>query len=65
MNVNFPCNNLAELRHVAGQAHLGQLKPSFEDVTTSPLLSDQPSVRLVGMGAMGKMYVQRLSDAGW
>ena len=35
------------------------------DVTTSSLLSDQPTIGLIGMGAMGKMYAQRLSDAGW
>ena len=35
------------------------------NVTTSSPLSDQPIIGLIGMGAMGKMYANRLSDAGW
>jgi prephenate dehydrogenase (NADP+) len=35
------------------------------NVTTSSLLNDQPAIGLIGMGAMGKMYANRLSDAGW
>ena len=35
------------------------------DVSTSSPLSDQPTIGLIGMGAMGKMYAKRLSDAGW
>lgn len=34
-------------------------------VTTSSLLRDQPTIGLIGMGAMGRMYANRLSDAGW
>ena len=35
------------------------------NVTTSSPLNDQPTIGLIGMGAMGKMYANRLSDAGW
>lgn len=34
-------------------------------VTTSSPLSDQPTIGLIGMGDMGRMYANRLSDAGW
>lgn len=28
-------------------------------------MADQPSIGLIGMGAMGKMYAKLLSKAGW
>jgi prephenate dehydrogenase (NADP+) len=34
-------------------------------VTPHSPLADQPTIGLIGMGAMGKMYAKLLSDAGW
>jgi hypothetical protein len=38
------------------------LSPS---VTPSSLTESQPTIGLIGMGAMGRMYAQRLGAAGW
>ncbi|KAI9513478.1 prephenate dehydrogenase [Russula earlei] len=35
------------------------------DVTPAAPADEQPSIGLIGMGAMGKMYAKCLSDAGW
>jgi len=34
-------------------------------VTPDRPLSEQPAIGLIGMGAMGTMYANRLSSAGW
>ncbi|KAG6374619.1 hypothetical protein JVT61DRAFT_3981 [Boletus reticuloceps] len=35
------------------------------DVTPSHPLDQQPTIGLIGMGAMGTMYARHLADAGW
>ncbi|KAF8142155.1 hypothetical protein EV363DRAFT_1249364 [Boletus edulis] len=35
------------------------------DVTPSHPLDQQPTIGLIGMGAMGTMYAKHLADAGW
>jgi prephenate dehydrogenase (NADP+) len=35
------------------------------DVTPDLPIADQPTIGLIGMGAMGRMYAKHLSDAGW
>ncbi|KDQ18834.1 hypothetical protein BOTBODRAFT_153720 [Botryobasidium botryosum FD-172 SS1] len=35
------------------------------NVTPDSSIDDQPTIGLIGMGAMGMMYAQRLSAAGW
>ncbi|KAJ6606915.1 prephenate dehydrogenase [Mycena sp. CBHHK59/15] len=35
------------------------------DVDTASQLKEQPTIGLIGMGAMGKMYAKYLSHAGW
>lgn len=35
------------------------------DVAPSHPLDQQPTIGLIGMGAMGTMYAKLLSDAGW
>jgi len=35
------------------------------DVTTDASIEDQPTIGLIGMGEMGRMYARRLSAAGW
>lgn len=35
------------------------------DVTPDSPLPEQPTIGLIGMGAMGKMYAKYLSGAGW
>lgn len=35
------------------------------DVTPDSPLAEQPTIGLIGMGAMGKMYAKHLSAAGW
>lgn len=36
-----------------------------EDVSPDHPLHEQPTIGLIGMGAMGTMYAKHLSDAGW
>ena len=35
------------------------------DVSPNHPLEQQPTIGLIGMGAMGTMYAKHLSDAGW
>lgn len=35
------------------------------DVGPNHPLHEQPTIGLIGMGAMGTMYAKHLSDAGW
>jgi len=35
------------------------------EVFPSSLPEVQPTIGLIGMGAMGKMYARRFSEAGW
>lgn len=35
------------------------------DVTPSAPVEEQPTIGLIGMGAMGRMYANLLSEAGW
>jgi len=35
------------------------------DVTPESPVDEQPTIGLIGMGAMGKMYARYLSAAGW
>jgi len=35
------------------------------DVTPDTPIDEQPTIGLIGMGSMGKMYAECLSDAGW
>jgi prephenate dehydrogenase (NADP+) len=35
------------------------------NVTPDAPVGEQPTIGLIGMGAMGKMYAQYLSAAGW
>jgi hypothetical protein len=35
------------------------------DVTPDAPYDEQPAIGLIGMGAMGTMYAQHLSAAGW
>ena len=35
------------------------------NASPSVLPEDQPTIGLIGMGAMGRMYAQYLSQAGW
>lgn len=35
------------------------------DVTPDSPLAEQPTIGLIGMGAMGNMYAKYLSEAGW
>jgi prephenate dehydrogenase (NADP+) len=35
------------------------------DVTPDAPVDEQPTIGLIGMGAMGRMYAKYLSDAGW
>ncbi|KAF8901188.1 prephenate dehydrogenase [Gymnopilus junonius] len=35
------------------------------NVSPSAPFSDQPTIGLIGMGAMGRMYAKHLGDAGW
>lgn len=35
------------------------------DVTPNHPYDQQPTIGLIGMGAMGTMYANLLSDAGW
>ena len=35
------------------------------DVTPDLPIADQPTIGLIGMGAMGRMYAKHLSNAGW
>jgi len=35
------------------------------DVSPDAPISEQPTIGLIGMGAMGRMYAKYLSDAGW
>jgi prephenate dehydrogenase (NADP+) len=35
------------------------------DVSPSSPVAEQPTIGLIGMGAMGRMYARLLSDAGW
>jgi hypothetical protein len=35
------------------------------DVTPDTAIGEQPTIGLIGMGAMGKMYANCLSAAGW
>jgi phosphoglycerate dehydrogenase-like enzyme len=35
------------------------------DVTPAAPEHEQPTVGIIGMGAMGKMYTKYLSEAGW
>ncbi|KAG9313707.1 prephenate dehydrogenase [Chiua virens] len=37
----------------------------FVDVTPNHPIDQQPTIGLIGMGAMGAMYARHLSDAGW
>ena len=35
------------------------------DVTPDSPIDEQPSIGLIGMGAMGNMYARCFSEAGW
>ena len=35
------------------------------DVTPDSPVDEQPTIGLIGMGAMGKLYANSLSAAGW
>jgi prephenate dehydrogenase (NADP+) len=35
------------------------------DVTPLSPIGEQPTIGLIGMGAMGRMYAKYLSEAGW
>ena len=35
------------------------------NITPSAPIDDQPTIGLIGMGAMGKMYAEYFSEAGW
>lgn len=35
------------------------------DVTPDAPVDEQPVIGLIGMGEMGRMYAQHLSQAGW
>jgi prephenate dehydrogenase (NADP+) len=35
------------------------------DVTPDAPVDEQPTIGLIGMGAMGKLYAKCLSAAGW
>jgi prephenate dehydrogenase (NADP+) len=35
------------------------------DVTPDAPVEEQPTIGLIGMGSMGKMYARYLSAAGW
>jgi prephenate dehydrogenase (NADP+) len=35
------------------------------DVTPDAPVDEQPTIGLIGMGGMGKMYAKYLSAAGW
>jgi prephenate dehydrogenase (NADP+) len=35
------------------------------DITPDAPVDEQPTIGLIGMGAMGQMYASRLSAAGW
>ena len=35
------------------------------DITPDAPLDEQPTIGLIGMGEMGRMYAKRLSQAGW
>lgn len=35
------------------------------DVSPNHPIDQQPTIGLIGMGAMGTMYAKHLSDAGW
>jgi len=35
------------------------------DVTPDAPIDEQPTIGLIGMGAMGRMYAKYLSAAGW
>ena len=35
------------------------------NATPEGAAADQPSIGLIGMGAMGRMYAKLLSNAGW
>jgi prephenate dehydrogenase (NADP+) len=35
------------------------------DVSPNDAIEKQPTIGLIGMGAMGKMYANVLSKAGW
>jgi prephenate dehydrogenase (NADP+) len=35
------------------------------DVTPDSPIDEQPTIGLIGMGAMGRMYANSLSAAGW
>jgi prephenate dehydrogenase (NADP+) len=37
----------------------------FENVSPNDPVEKQPSIGLIGMGAMGRMYAKLLSLAGW
>ncbi|KAJ7047141.1 prephenate dehydrogenase [Mycena alexandri] len=38
---------------------------SWDDVSPASPVEDQPTIGLIGMGAMGRMYTKYLSKAGW
>ncbi|KAF8211853.1 prephenate dehydrogenase [Mycena galopus ATCC 62051] len=38
---------------------------SWNDVSPSSPLEEQPTIGLIGMGAMGRMYAKHFSSAGW
>ncbi|KAJ7172165.1 hypothetical protein C8R46DRAFT_992181 [Mycena filopes] len=38
---------------------------SWDDVSPASPIDDQPTIGLIGMGAMGRMYAKYLSKAGW
>jgi prephenate dehydrogenase len=37
----------------------------WDDVSPDSPLEEQPTIGLIGMGAMGRMYAKYLSEAGW
>jgi hypothetical protein len=48
-------------------SHLGCLNQTMitPDVTPGAPVDWQPTVGLIGMGAMGRMYARHLSEGGW
>lgn len=41
------------------------MSPFPQGISPDASIEEQPTIGLIGMGEMGKMYAKRLSDAGW
>lgn len=62
---SFPQRNLGHFTRRRGLQLFAALSGRCKVIAAMGRTKEDASIGIIGMGDMGKMYAQRLSDAGW